>query len=244
MNINAFCVLWLDAADATTITTTSGNVITQWRDKSGSGFLGAFSAGRNFTYATNIRKGLNVVQTATGQTMTISNFVLAASMSIFVLYMPINQSIGSPFIEQGPDANGVDGFFFHSQNNNNFLIRNGGGTAVANFGTTAVSNTWEMIEGINKDPNASNTMSYYTNGTLRASGGNTTNNVTVTNTLFINGRNNTNTLSYPTYIAEILIYNMALTTAQRQQIEGYLAWKWGTQASLPSTHPHSRIPPF
>jgi hypothetical protein len=40
------------------------------------------------------------------------------------------------------------------------------------------------------------------------------------------------------FIAEIIIYNSVLTTTQRQQVEGYLAWKWGIQSSLPVAHPY------
>ena len=40
------------------------------------------------------------------------------------------------------------------------------------------------------------------------------------------------------YVGEILMYNSVLTTNQRQSIEGYLAWKWGLQASLPTSHPY------
>jgi hypothetical protein len=39
-------------------------------------------------------------------------------------------------------------------------------------------------------------------------------------------------------IGEVLVYTSALTQLQRQQIEGYLAWKWGLETSLPSTHPN------
>jgi hypothetical protein len=39
-------------------------------------------------------------------------------------------------------------------------------------------------------------------------------------------------------ISEILIYNSVLTESQRQNVEGYLAWKWGLQASLPTNHPY------
>ena len=38
-------------------------------------------------------------------------------------------------------------------------------------------------------------------------------------------------------IAEIVWYQTPLSSAQQQQVEGYLAWKWGLQASLPATHP-------
>ncbi len=37
-------------------------------------------------------------------------------------------------------------------------------------------------------------------------------------------------------IGEVLVYNVNHTLAQRQQIEGYLAWKWGLQTLLPITH--------
>lgn len=45
------------------------------------------------------------------------------------------------------------------------------------------------------------------------------------------------------YISEVIVYTTPLTTTQRQQVEGYLAWKWGLQANLPSTHPWIRFPP-
>jgi hypothetical protein len=42
---------------------------------------------------------------------------------------------------------------------------------------------------------------------------------------------------------EILLYYAILTTAQRQNIEGYLAWKWNLVGSLPATHPYKLFPP-
>jgi len=45
-------------------------------------------------------------------------------------------------------------------------------------------------------------------------------------------------------IGEILLYNVVLTTEQIQQIEGYLAWKWGVQTNLPIAHPLYTVQPF
>jgi hypothetical protein len=39
--------------------------------------------------------------------------------------------------------------------------------------------------------------------------------------------------------AEVLMFNALLNTTQRQQVEGYLAIKWGIRSSLPSTHPYA-----
>jgi hypothetical protein len=34
-----------------------------------------------------------------------------------------------------------------------------------------------------------------------------------------------------------------LSTADRQRLEGYLAWKWGLHANLPAGHPFRNNPP-
>jgi hypothetical protein len=44
-------------------------------------------------------------------------------------------------------------------------------------------------------------------------------------------------------IAEILSFNVPLNDNNRQQIEGYLAWKWGFNKSLPEGHPYFLFPP-
>jgi hypothetical protein len=46
--------------------------------------------------------------------------------------------------------------------------------------------------------------------------------------LFWNGR-----------ILEVLVYTQAISASQRQKAEGYLAWKWGLQATLPYDHPYA-----
>jgi len=38
-------------------------------------------------------------------------------------------------------------------------------------------------------------------------------------------------------LSECIVYFGSLTATQRQQVEGYLAIKWGLQGNLPSTHP-------
>jgi hypothetical protein len=44
-------------------------------------------------------------------------------------------------------------------------------------------------------------------------------------------------------LAEYLLFPVALGAVDRQSIEGYLAWKWGLQSNLPSSHPYSVYPP-
>ena len=42
---------------------------------------------------------------------------------------------------------------------------------------------------------------------------------------------------------ELLQYDGEITVTQRQQIEGYLAWKWGLQSTLPAGHPFKTAAP-
>jgi hypothetical protein len=49
--------------------------------------------------------------------------------------------------------------------------------------------------------------------------------------------------SWNGYIGDIIIYSSALSTEQRQKVEGFLAWKWSLTRLFPSTHPHRLYPP-
>ena len=221
------CVLWLDAADTSTITGTT--TMTAWQDKSSNAYTAnSFSNSVAAPSLVSNAPGVGTaVQYSAGNGSSIANFVLAQTMSIFEVYYPINQATDSPFLEHGPDENANSGFYFHAQNNSNFAINSGSGQVAVNSGNVAVSNTWQLIEGINPDPASSSTMAFYVNGQVKASGSTQSGTTTVTRTLFINGRNGTSTLSYNTYLAELIIFSNALNTTQRQAVERYLSLKWG-----------------
>ena len=38
---------------------------------------------------------------------------------------------------------------------------------------------------------------------------------------------------------EFMIFNKILSDTERQNLEGYFAWKWGLTANLPTNHPFS-----
>ena len=44
-------------------------------------------------------------------------------------------------------------------------------------------------------------------------------------------------------IGQFIHYNKILSTTEIQQVEGYLAWKWGLQTNLPNTHPYYSTSP-
>jgi hypothetical protein len=83
-------------------------------------------------------------------------------------------------------------------------------------------------------------VSLHTNGTVTRS------NATVYNSPYTNYNmynlgiavNNNGARVWGGYLHEVLIFNSALSVANRQIVEGYLAWKWGLQASLVAGHPY------
>jgi hypothetical protein len=44
-------------------------------------------------------------------------------------------------------------------------------------------------------------------------------------------------------MGDFILYDGALQTSEIQQVEGYLAWKWGLRGNLPTTHPFYNSPP-
>jgi hypothetical protein len=63
-----------------------------------------------------------------------------------------------------------------------------------------------------------------------------------THTLQIGAFGN-NVLPMTGKVAEIIIVSGLVDTDTRQKIEGYLAWKWGLEATLPSWHPYESAAP-
>jgi hypothetical protein len=57
------------------------------------------------------------------------------------------------------------------------------------------------------------------------------------------GQASSSATTYSGSVMEILIYSTVLSGAAQSKVQGYLAWKWGIQANLPSTHTYKSAPP-
>lgn len=224
----AGCAMWLDAADSSSFTFSSGTTISLWKDKSGSA--------NNFTVTTGTTTritdgGVNVVNFPSGgSTMTSSSSItLTTNHSVFIVTKLISNTFGfgyllsCPALKPSDNAQGVSGDYSIRYN--------------PSFITPSTGNGGDIFYN--------NTGGYYANGTL--SGVPTATSYHMLNGRFSQGGTTQIALSfggvYGRYfvgtVAEVIIFSQVLTTAQRQQIEGYLAWKWGLQASLPTFVPTS-----
>ncbi|MFM6671211.1 MAG: hypothetical protein ACKPJO_13945, partial [Dolichospermum sp.] len=213
--------LWLDAADASTITL-NGSTVSQWNDKSGNGRDATqATASLQPTYANNA-----LIFTADGLSVPTSAFPNTSNNSVAVVMQATDTPVslaGLVNIQSSPADNpeirlgvGVDARIYY----------NGQYAIIINAGlTTQKISVLEMTPGVKSE--------LFTDGTSIASGTiavalSPTNEFTLGRYSGINAtRNGT--------INEVLVYPS--NTINRQLIEGYLAWKWGLVANLLLNHP-------
>ena len=229
------CQLWLDGADSSSLTL-SGSSVTAWRDKSGNNF--------HASQSTTAKQG-TIVSTG-GVRMTTS------------AWYNLNGTTGatytkthSVFIVATPSTSAG---YFYGRNPAN----GGGPTIISAFtGTSIEYYDSSQRYTFSSAPTASTPfIACYTrtqggnivgsfNGSVVFTQAQTYDNGTTYGWLYLNASmGDTYTDRTNSTVYEFIIYNEALTTSQRQLIEGYLAWKWGRVSSLPGTHPYKRTPLF
>ena len=226
--------LWLDGADASTVTGTT--TVTQWRDKSGNGRNLGVGSG-TISYATN---GI----TLNNSYMFVTSAVDLTAFTFFIIAKSNtstnNQTVFGARPNTNPVFNSTDGFGFYMdyQTSTRFFGQSARPVAVNSL-TTSSPNIFAYTS-------APTIISASINGT---SGSGASSQDARTNTAqgFAIGAewggSSYANIATTSTIYEVVVYNTALTTPQRQQIEGYLAWKWGLQASLPGDHLYKSAAP-
>ena len=237
--------LWLDAFDTSTITI-SGSNVTGWRDKSSSARALTPSSLTAFQYANTFNGSLpSVFGSNTGSSATIASiagFTLNTPANIFAVFQNTNGSSGFPYIF---NITAGSNRAYMLSTSGNLRVSSGVGSANTGGSVGLSTNTNQIIT---MATGASSTL-VYQNGGVNGAGStvspSSTINVsgaTVTSSNLTIGGNATNE-AWTGHFCEIIIVNTSLTDAQRQRIEGYLAWKWNLVGSLPTNHPHYSLKP-
>lgn len=170
--------------------------------------------------------------------MSIPSFSIGQTMSVFMVSQSLSTSTqtyqNGVFLEQSVNANNNKGFYLFPGGGSSFAINNGTtyGTDPSGYNPIPV-NTISIDAGINPDPSNTSYITYYKNGTASSSTTTLSSTTNTIDTLYLNNR-----LQNAANIAEIMIFNIALTASQRREVEGYLAVKWGISSLLPTTHPY------
>ena len=222
--------LWLDASDATTVGLSNANV-KQWNDKSGNGY-NATSIGSGFpTYSSN-----SIVFTG-NQAFATTLQSLIPNQSGFAV---VNYSGGGQMniISVNRTSVGTAGIQQIIFNNNSYKLTTYGAALIVSGSTTLLQNTTFLYNYI-VNTTSSNAFMYVNGSQTGQSTG--AYSFTGTGTVYIGNYGTNGGLGNEYFngtMNEILLYSNVITTTQRQQIEGYLAYKWGLQANLPAGHPY------
>ena len=252
-SLNVSITLWLDAADTSSNSMTlSGSVVTTWKDKSGNGFSGTSSGSPPLI--SKIQNGLPAIS-FDGSTQYFDfgnvNNMGTNQLNIFVV-AKYNSGSGASadgsIIAKSLYGIATARYAIYRQTGVLVPALQGSTTSYQGSGATD-SSTATRIIGMVWD----RTTDYlYLNGTQAFSVGfSDAASLTSTYNLLVGAYNSASGglppgsgLYFNGYIMEVIQVLGVVSTTQRQQIEGYLGWKWGLQSSLPSTHPYYKFPPF
>lgn len=234
------CGLWLDALDVKTITGTTN--VTQWNDKSGNGRNVTATNGPSYSSSTIVFPGINnryLENTAWNSFSRINHtFIAVHKPDTNTAYVgntrliSIQQTAGSPYVVFP---------YLNNTTPNGYINDGSASTNPAASGKTLLDNSSTSNYNIITAAISGSAQSIYNNGTLQDSRTFTIANGTITTGVKIGGQYAEN---YKGSVKEIIIYTRVLTAIEIQIIEGYLAWKWGYQTLLPSTHPFKNVYPL
>ena len=250
---------WYDASDATTIAQTSG-AVSSWRDKSGNGNtlvqattstmptvganidgLGALTFGGGKYLTSSNASFSHLVQNASTAFVVTNAATTTASESILSSGIPLYGT--EPRWELRPYEAGVTNFDFNNHTSGRLSVSIPyAGPAFWSFGGSVAAKS----EFLSKNGTVLKTSTGPTTSESAAYplvvGGNLTQPLS-TPALQLLKTTSTFAYSYSGSIGEVLVFNRALATSETQEVEGYLACKWGLQAQLPASHPYRKACP-
>lgn len=221
--------IWFDAADAATITQ-AGGAVSQWDDKSG-----------NDRHATQTTAAYQPQYSATGLSgqpaLLFDSSALQASIST-----QDNVDFSLAIVFDAAVNTGSSGLAV--QTSRNTLFQGAGGdwrsfTGAVNLSVGA-NGAWLYLLSID----------YGATSRLRRAGASTSTptiaGTTQTGSLMLIGSAAvppTTSLTGDVPVAEIILFNRALTLAECETVEGYLAHKWDFADQLPGGHPYKAAAP-
>ncbi len=237
--------LWLDADDPTTITESSGSV-SEWRDKSGN--------------------ALHVTQATGSAQPTLSTFGSRTALS----FDGSNDNLtnATTGITSGTYSGELTAFYVATRSGDGgTILTERSTTLVAPFlWLLAAGDRYISSDGVNSGSNhtiasgvyddlstggavishqhaAGSRDNLWVNGTSRTVDTGTASSISGTAGFSIGSREGVVGQHWNGVIAEIVVVTDTLTTTTRELVEGYLAWRWGLQGSLPGGHPYSSVAP-
>lgn len=251
-DLGSSLALWLDAADTSTLTLIGASV-TEWRDKSGSNRHASQASTANCpTYQAagfNSRPTLSFDGTNDNLRADAVSVIVRGTNTPFSVVGVMNASpsagtfpVGFGFASSTSSGSFVSTLAFDSTGLTYFPSRNNVGVGSTLTGTTSVSG----LNLVSVYSFTGTTGTVWHNGSQEVTGSLAVGPMEsgMPNQAAIGALPRSTVGGYLNFrISELIAVNTALSTENRQRIEGYLAHKWGLVASLPSNHPYKTVAP-
>lgn len=236
--------LWLDATkglfDATSggnPVTTDGATVARWEDQSGNGYHVTQATSDNRPILkTSVKNSKNILRFDGSDDLLISANISEnnlSAMTCFVVAYVAGFGGGNfgRYFERGSGALGlVIGWFVNSNDGNTNRLSAIGGNFFHDTAINSIAagnwylNSAKWNGGTNRETDMSQKVNRVSSTRGLTGTGATT---SVSNTTYQIGNRATVDRAFNGDIAELIIYNQALSTEQIDNVEGYLAAKWG-----------------
>jgi hypothetical protein len=261
---------WWDASDSTTLfdATTGGSAvaadgaIARWEDKSGNArhWKQSTLGDRPLRKTAQVNSLDTVLFDGTSDGMLLDADLTFTSHTIFVMFRPsatiTDASASAAFLTGGTFGSGTAETLLYAgsvtgnlsgERLSHLIVQD---SPVAQVYGHAKTNA--DVSGVNQFAlqwnDSTTTFAGYLNGNTdfaaTSSAGGFSSGRKPTDIRYLGYRGLNNTAHLGADICEVVILSSAATTDTRQRVEGYLAHRWGTTASLPGGHPYKTNPPL
>jgi len=248
--VHSNLMMWYDGADTSSLVL-SGSTITRWNDKSGNVNDLTVAVGPTRTATTSNPAGWDISFNGSTQYIRSNSLPIINGTNTMTAFIVVKNTTNATLgriiagITNGPETTETGAFRFSNAGTNSLTITKGSATGTQDGTTYTISS--DVYHIINITWNGATNSPVYVDGSLNSTYS-ANSNTTFSFTRFGLGAslgispNFTPATFWTGSLNEVIIYKAALTASQRQQVEGYLAWKWGLNPSLPTTHPYYKVP--
>lgn len=227
---------WYDASDSANIAFSGSNLLS-WSDKSGN----AYNMTLTGTPTSTTLGGRVAVLTGSGNFPVIPSGALttAGGGNTLSAFVALKTGVAAQYVPVFDSPLRRLSLFIDNRATGAVSFSGIGGTSAGSSGGGPFANATTGVISLTAD--ASATTKAFLNGDL--TGATLSCGTAWADTIALGDNPSTGgTIPNATY-GEFLLYDGFLSTLNRQKIEGYLAWKWGSQALLPGGHPYAGGPP-
>lgn len=239
-----------DASNINKMTKDANNLVSQWN--SNTLVPNAVQTTNNYkpVYQPHGLDGSRPTITGDGvdDFLGIASGIAVENQSAFAIIRTIDNRGSAWYISPGiwgGEASGIVNDFAWGITGGKPFYGAGGAGDITYVSTNAINDNNSVLVGFDRT-SSNGAINHYTNGSANgsfASGITGPRTAAINSGIFsITNTQNPN-INIKASISELVIFNQVLSLEERQQVEGILAWKWGTANSLPIGHPYKTALP-